>query len=1075
MNRRSSNRQNRQNRREQALADAAQVRWDAQNNFNLCQVVITNKKSNHTPTFHLSSSHYNFDFAASTKDIASNLYDSVFHLQEDYEHSVDWDEVPYLQRECPSYLQNLDMSSVEAHIKRASAGKAADQFVESSLDINCNLDDSSSTACASSSVCQTRSSWEDAVPGIFFLNDFDLTDPNIFEQIFQIDDESGAAASRSPLSPRSEFQKQQDILTQFLDVVESALLEQVKTRSHDFFQETKRFQNLKELVNSGHNEVLNVRNQLNDLGANFVTSIEPIPLESKKSENLKKIEKTLDLISDIIESKSSVAGLIAAHDYMGATETVSRAREMLSESLEESGHDIGGKEAQTFSKLSALSTVNSQLDEYEALIVNDLSNQLVEIFLSWKEPEMGLSLSPVRSAVTTHRNQEIETEKVIHALELCDRLPAAIDSYSSRLSELVKETIITTVNECAVDARSGKAISGAKVLVNAASMSFEQFMSCLDLLFSEILGLLKSAAGVSRFLASFGADKNEDDANGDTIEVELHTRSNSNQPKNTLDAVNKAENALVNAAELAHKTISEILRSRKDMHSLISLDGMRQLWDSCLSFTLQLEGFTGSKAYGLRSTLLAQAKAFVERKHENHMASLASALDSEKWVQISVSPERQAAIARLYSGRAALSRSKSSQGNLATLKTAESINNKRSSVNISSGRRELVEAEVEGKKYKMVWSCLLLVEMVMSNIAFAAHFQTLASNIVGKVSELLRLFNSRTTQLVLGAGAIHSTAKLKSINAKHLALVSQCLGMLTSILPHVRAALMAQLPTKQHTLLADLDRVRKDLAEHNEKVFSKFVSIVGGIVEHGLASLISKADFDLRSKSKDVKCCKFLEGIIINIQKLFQVLSNLLPPHDVHDIFSRIFAYIDNKVPSLFMSTAAASSNDNGKSEKGSAKAISFSLPSTDEGKRRMVKELELMAQQLQFNGVVRWSFSAPRTIEKHLGIEQEIISTIEKSAEESNVSELPLTKEGGEEKDLGQSRPDDDTSCDEIIEKKKSSQEENDVNEAQNNDDSVNGIPSDEKEQSNGYDNTGVPREPSDNAQATTIEKEEE
>ena len=112
MNRRSSNRHHRQNRREQALADAAQVRWDAQNNFNLCQVVITNKKSNHTPTFHLSPSHYNFDFAASTKDIASNLYDSVFHLQEDYEHSVDWDEVPYLQRECPSYLQNLDMSDM---------------------------------------------------------------------------------------------------------------------------------------------------------------------------------------------------------------------------------------------------------------------------------------------------------------------------------------------------------------------------------------------------------------------------------------------------------------------------------------------------------------------------------------------------------------------------------------------------------------------------------------------------------------------------------------------------------------------------------------------------------------------------------------------------------------------------------------------------------------------------------------------------------------------------------------------------------------------------------------------------
>lgn len=31
-----------------------------------------------------------------------------------------------------------------------------------------------------------------------------------------------------------------------------------------------------------------------------------------------------------------------------------------------------------------------------------------------------------------------------------------------------------------------------------------------------------------------------------------------------------------------------------------------------------------------------------------------------------------------------------------------------------------------------------------------------------------QLFNARTTQLVLGAGAIQATAKLRSITAKHL-------------------------------------------------------------------------------------------------------------------------------------------------------------------------------------------------------------------------------------------------------------------------------------------------------------------
>ena len=42
-------------------------------------------------------------------------------------------------------------------------------------------------------------------------------------------------------------------------------------------------------------------------------------------------------------------------------------------------------------------------------------------------------------------------------------------------------------------------------------------------------------------------------------------------------------------------------------------------------------------------------------------------------------------------------------------------------------------AEVEGKKYRVVWSCLLVIEMIMSDLACAAHFQTLATNVVGKV------------------------------------------------------------------------------------------------------------------------------------------------------------------------------------------------------------------------------------------------------------------------------------------------------------------------------------------------------
>lgn len=49
-----------------------------------------------------------------------------------------------------------------------------------------------------------------------------------------------------------------------------------------------------------------------------------------------------------------------------------------------------------------------------------------------------------------------------------------------------------------------------------------------------------------------------------------------------------------------------------------------------------------------------QAKLFVELTHESFMASLVSALESEKWSQADVSPERQAELDRLTAGKAIL-------------------------------------------------------------------------------------------------------------------------------------------------------------------------------------------------------------------------------------------------------------------------------------------------------------------------------------------------------------------------------------------------------------------------------------
>lgn len=316
----------------------------------------------------------------------------------------------------------------------------------------------------------------------------------------------------------------------------------------------------------------------------------------------------------------------------------------------------------------------------------------------------------------------------------------------------------------------------------------------------------------------------------------------------------------------------------------------------------------------------------------------------------------------------------------------------------------------------------------MHNVSCAAHFQTLATNAVSKTTELLRRFNSRATQLVLGAGAIHSAARLKSINAKHLALVTQCVGIVLAILPHVRAALMAQLPSKQHGLLSELDKIKKEYLDHSEMVLSKFVTIIGGIVEHGLAPRIPKIHFDKRAKSLGavsqrhqqqqqaaalsktgngntstsdsrparvpVACCPFLEGVNTNTKKMHQVLLSNLPAEDLTDVFSRIFAYLDSNIPKLFIKSDADDANP-------------FKFPITEEGKCRMIMEVEEMSITLNSLSNVRpWDFEAMKFLERRLDVLYYADDNAVASApiEVTENKKAPPGEEKGNEQALGNS-----------------------------------------------------------------------
>lgn len=95
--------------------------------------------------------------------------------------------------------------------------------------------------------------------------------------------------------------------------------------------------------------------------------------------------------------------------------------------------------------------------------------------------------------------------------------------------------------------------------------------------------------------------------------------------------------------------------------------------------------------------------------------------------------------------------------------------------NISQSNGEVKPAaalRVGNQEYYTVGTVLILITLISEYCVCSYNLQLLAPVIGRNLAELLRTFNSRSCQLVLGAGAL-KTAGLKTITSTNLALASR--------------------------------------------------------------------------------------------------------------------------------------------------------------------------------------------------------------------------------------------------------------------------------------------------------------
>uniref|UniRef100_A0A8B9FXT3 Vacuolar protein sorting-associated protein 54 n=1 Tax=Amazona collaria TaxID=241587 RepID=A0A8B9FXT3_9PSIT len=310
---------------------------------------------------------------------------------------------------------------------------------------------------------------------------------------------------------------------------------------------------------------------------------------------------------------------------------------------------------------------------------------------------------------------------------------------------------------------------------------------------------------------------------------------------------NNIQELLYNASDICHDRSVKFLMARAKDGFLEKLNSNEFVILSRLmeGFILDTEQICGRKSMSLRGALQSQANRFVNRFHEERKTKLSLLLDNERWKQAEVPAEFQDLVDSVSDGRISLPEKKPAA---------------------TEERKPAEFLIVEGQKYATVGTVLLLIRIILEYCQCVDNIPSITTDMLTRLSDLLKYFNSRSCQLVLGAGALQVVG-LKTITTKNLALSSRCLQLIVHYIPIIRAHFEARLQPKQYSMLRHFDHITKDYHDHVAEISAKLVAIMDSLFD----KLLSKYEV----KAPVPSAC--FRNICKQMAKMHEAIYDLLP------------------------------------------------------------------------------------------------------------------------------------------------------------------------------------------------------
>ncbi|KAH7152245.1 Vps54-like protein-domain-containing protein [Dactylonectria estremocensis] len=789
------------------------------------------------------------------------------------------------------------------------------------------------------------------IPTVYLDEDFRLENPRTFDvvsersEVIRPANESGekGAVNGSASAPRKALATNailQEKLSWYMDTIEVHLINSISTASTTFFTALGSLKELHSEAAESVQRIKALRKELEALDEEIATKGLEIVHKRRRRENLKQLNDAVLQLRQIANGVMNCEALVEQGEVDKALSNIDSLEKLIAGERDPTAEYEPDIQLRNLRSASALQGVNADLatlrsrigkayeSNFQNILMRDLRQhcELVspqEILLRWTNAATrakgGHARSPSVFPAYMSGTDELKAQLFpsMVGLNRAKHIAAATIAYREavlrEIRNLIRRPLPSSTDDDNESMMSVSTASGGRGLSNQEKSSIlarnlraldpedgEDLLIKIYISVTETLRRLTTQVKVLLEITSSLTDSPQGDAlksppvrspissprpdrfpsyfTNSTFEIQEELHKN-------LDVAN----LLGQAVDVAIEKIVKVLKVRAEQTAQLPLDLFLRYFTLNLYFANECEAISGRSGTPLKTVVNGHIKDFVQRNRDVEMQKLAQGMESDQWNAKDFGDEN-ADLLELIMESSTRDAAQWTESNKIYVPYSEigRIEGDSGAVESNGISKEKIRtATIDLDSFMLPKSAILCLEGIAKFSHLITGIPSMTLDIATSLIAYLQLFNSRCTQLILGAGATRS-AGLKNITTKHLALASQALSFIATLIPHIREFVRrhAGSGVSVSNLMGEFDKIRRLLQEHQDSIYQKLVDIMSGRATIHCRNM-KAIDWDADGTKS---AHPYMETLAKETTTLHKVLTKHLPETSIQMIMLPVFS-----------------------------------------------------------------------------------------------------------------------------------------------------------------------------------------